>query len=54
LHLLAAKYFSTSLTVTHLHGSANKNSSRIASRQPVLYKSKEEKSWQPGVQEHLT
>jgi len=25
LHLSAAKYFSTSLTVTHLHGSANKN-----------------------------
>jgi len=54
LHLSTAKCFSTSLTVTHLHGSASKNSSWIDSRQPVLYKSKEEKSRQPGAQEHLT
>jgi len=32
----ATTYFSMSPTLTHLHGSANKNSSWIASRQPVL------------------
>ena len=44
-NILAGHWQCTSLTVTHLYGSANKNSSWIASRKPVL---KEQKKKNPG------